>query len=100
MKILDAARGAIRIVFVIFDAKALGGEEALLDGDSPGAVVGVAVALQAYGSAHVGSLTWQVNRQRKEGRQVRQSENTLDNRPGSVQRDPNFIARKHRRAAA
>ena len=44
-EILDAARGAFWIVFVIFDFEAFGGEEALLDGDPPRAIVGIAVAL-------------------------------------------------------
>jgi len=48
-EVLDPARGAFRIVFVILDLKTFGGEEALLDRDTPGAVVGVAVALQTYG---------------------------------------------------
>jgi hypothetical protein len=58
-KILDAAGRALRIVFVIFDRETFGGEETLFDGDPPGPVVGVAVALQADGSAH-GSILWRV----------------------------------------
>jgi hypothetical protein len=51
-EVLDPAGGAFRIIFVIFDLKAFGEEEALLDRDAPGTFVGIAVALQTYGSGH------------------------------------------------
>jgi hypothetical protein len=37
---------------VILDLKAFVGEKALLDRDPPGAIMGIAVALQTYGSGH------------------------------------------------
>jgi len=51
-EILDASGRAVRIVLEIFDVKAFGCEKALLDRDTPGPVMGVAVALQANGPCH------------------------------------------------
>src|SRR5262249_53076511 len=56
-KVLDAALNALGIVLVVFDAKAFSGKEALLDGNPPGTVMGVAVALQTDGARHAGSLS-------------------------------------------
>ena len=41
---------------MIFDVEALGLEEALLDGNPPGAVVGVAITLQTNGFCHLGAF--------------------------------------------
>jgi hypothetical protein len=43
-KVLHAAVGALGVVLVIDDVESFLGEEALLDGDTPGTIVGVAVA--------------------------------------------------------
>src|SRR5262249_40634207 len=51
-KILHTALGAFGIVLVIDDVEALFGEEALLDRDPPGTVVGIAVALKTDGAGH------------------------------------------------
>ena len=51
-KILDTALGAFGIVLVIDDVEAFFGEEALLDRDPPGTVMGIAVALETDGARH------------------------------------------------
>src|SRR5262249_3179668 len=55
-KILHPSGRPFGIVLVVFDGEPFGGEEALLDGDAPGTVVGIAVALQADGATHVTDL--------------------------------------------
>src|SRR5262245_41695810 len=55
-EILHAAIGALGVILVIDDVEAFVGEEALLDRDPPGAVMGIAVALQADGTGHGASL--------------------------------------------
>src|SRR5262249_7031659 len=67
-EVLDPASGAFRIIFVILNLKAFGGEEALFDRDTPGAIVAIAVALQSYGwglSVHGAILSY---RQSAQGR--------------------------------
>src|SRR5262249_48323609 len=51
-EILHAAGHAFGIVLIILDVEVFILEEALLDGDAPGAIVGVAVALNANGARH------------------------------------------------
>jgi hypothetical protein len=51
-KILDTALGAFGIVLVIDDVEPFFGEEALLDCDPPGTVMGIAVALETDGARH------------------------------------------------
>src|SRR5207253_4234663 len=51
-KVLDPALDALGIVLVIFDIEPFVGKKALLDGDAPGAVMRIAVALQADGGRH------------------------------------------------
>ncbi len=53
-EILHPPGDALGVVLVVLDLEALGGEEALLDRDPPGPVMGVAVALQADGTGHGG----------------------------------------------
>src|SRR5262249_25291675 len=55
-EILHAPGNAPGIVFVILDLQALGGEETLLDGDAPGSVVGITIALDSDNPGHAAFL--------------------------------------------